>query len=47
MDTDSNLATLAITIHLPLPVFLEELRDFRDLVFCVPLLEDLRISSKS
>ena len=50
MDTDNNLATLEIIIHFPLPDFLEELRDFRDLVlwdlvFWVPLL-DLNTTSK-
>lgn len=48
MDTDNNLATLAITIHFPLPdflVFLKELPDFRDLLFWVPLLDVLKITS--
>lgn len=46
MDTDNNLATLAITIHFPLPDFLEELPDFRGLIFFwVPLLDVLKITS--
>lgn len=47
-ETDKNLAMLATTIHFPLPEdFLPEDRDLRDLVFCVPLFEDLITTSKS
>lgn len=37
---------LATTIHFPLPE-VPELRDFRDLVFGVPLFDDLKATSKS
>lgn len=46
MDTDKNLAILATTKYFPMPD-LVELRDFRDPVFWVPLLEDLKTISRS